>query len=124
MDVMKSRTAIVLILVGLCLALMGGAIPARQIADWPYDKLFKHADLVVIVLPVSVRDAAEKDKAVPPRGMEDYLVGVVTSFKVLHVVKGDYKEKKLDLVHFKLNKKGMMIGNGPSLVSFHTKSIR
>jgi hypothetical protein len=98
-----------------------GDCPAREIEDWPYDKLFKTADLVVIVQPLSVRDAAEKDKAVPPYG-RDYLVGIVTNFKVLHVVKGEYKETELELVHFKM-KPGSHIGNGPLLVSFHTGSI-
>jgi hypothetical protein len=119
---MTNRVAALLILSGAFLALTCGDCPARQIEDWPYNKLFKKADLVVIVKPLSVRDATEKDKAVPPEG-KDYLVGVVTKFKVLHVVKGEYKEKELELVHFKL-KKGTMILNGPSLVSFHTKSIR
>jgi hypothetical protein len=119
---MKSQIATVLILFGTFLAPICGHCSARQIEDWPYDKLFKNADLVVIVQPLSVRDATEKDKAIPPEVGKDWLVGIVTNFKVLHVVKGEYKEKELDLVHFKL-KKGAMIGNGPLLVSFHTKSI-
>jgi len=100
----------------LTLALVCGDGSARLIEDWPYDKLFKNAELVVIVQFVSVRDATEKDKAVPPAKF-DNLVGIVTTFKVLHVVKGEYKEENLDLVHFKL-KEGTAIVNGPLLVSF------
>jgi hypothetical protein len=72
-----------LILGCACLALLAGHAQSRRfIANWPYDKLFKHADLVVIVLPLSVRDATAKDKAVPP-GDHYFLAGVVTNFKVL-----------------------------------------
>jgi hypothetical protein len=120
---MSTRFIGSLMLVSSCLALVASHLHARVIEHWPYDKLFKHADLVVIVRPLSVRDATAKDKAVPP-GKRDYLVGVVTNFKVLHVVKGAYKEENLELVHFKY-KKDLKIGiiNGPGLVSFHTKEI-
>jgi hypothetical protein len=118
---MSMRLVGSLILGCACLALLAGHSQARVIEDWPYDKLFQHAELVVIVRPLSVRDATAKDKAArPPK--ECYLDGVVTTFKVLHVVKGKYNEKKLDLVHFKL-KKGVRIRNGPLLVSFQTKEI-
>jgi len=93
---------------------------ARQIEDWPYDKLFKHADLVLIAKPLAVRDATKDDNATPPKGKDDLLTGVVTSFEVLHVIKGEYKPKKIDLVHFRL-RTGVQIGNGPCLVEFHTK---
>jgi hypothetical protein len=116
---MSTRLVGSLILGWACLALLASQSHARQIEDWPYDKLFKHSELVVIVRPLSVRDATAKDKAVPP-GNRDYLVGVVTNFKILHVVKGTYKAENLDLVHFKL-KEGAQILNGPLLVSFHTK---
>ncbi len=118
---MTNRIVTFLLLSVAFLAAACSECTARQIEDWPYDKLFKNAELVVIVKAASVRDATEKDRAVPPKGA-DYLTGVVTSFKVLQVVKGEYKEKELDLVHFKL-KEGIMIGNGPLLVSFNTKPI-
>src|SRR5262245_234987 len=108
-------------LVGLAaLLLFVGISPGRQIESWPYDKLFKRADLVLLVKPLSVRDAKEADAAVPPAEDADILAGVVTSFKVLSVVKGEYKQEKFDLIHFRL-KEGVQIINGPALVSFHTK---
>jgi hypothetical protein len=93
---------------------------ARQVEDWPYDKLFKHADLVIIAKATAVREARKEDHAVPPKRHADILTGVVTSFKVLQVIKGEYKHNKMDLVHFRL-KKGVEILNGPLLVKFHTK---
>jgi hypothetical protein len=97
-----------------------GHLSARQIQEWPYDKLFKRADLVIIAKAVAVRDARKEDRATPPKGSADILTGVVTTFEVLQVVKGEYKPNKIHLVHFRL-KKGVEILNGPSLVKFHTK---
>src|SRR5207244_2413081 len=69
------------------------------------------------------RDAKAKDGLngadLPPDFRGD-LVGVVTHFDVLHVIKGEYKDKKFDLAHYRL-KEGVQIANGPLLVSFHTK---
>jgi hypothetical protein len=119
---MSLKRTVLIALGWVVLASTAGSLRARQIEDWPYDKLFKHADLVVIVKPLSVRDATEKDKAAPPEAGKDYLVGIVTKFAVLHVVKGEYKEKELGIVHFKL-KKGVVVGNGPLLASFYTKRL-
>jgi hypothetical protein len=117
---MPSRIAAIVIvyLVAAC-----SECHARQIENWPYEKLFKTAEVVVIGKPVSVRDATEKDKAAPPHG-EQYLVGVVTKFEILHVVKGKHDGKELELVHFRLKQKEALILNGPLLVSFHTKPVR
>ena len=120
---MLKRVAAILFGLTAILALVSGSCLARGIESWPYDKLFKNSDLVIIVKPLSVRDATEQDKAIPPDDGKDFLVGVVTSFEVLHVIKGERKEKKLDLVHFKL-KEGAIIKNGPLLISFHTKPLR
>ncbi len=120
MGIRATRSAM---LVWACLALLlAGDSHARQIESWPYEKLFKHADLVVVVKPLSVRDATAKDKAVPPPGTRSYLTGIVTNFKVLVVVKGEHKEKELAIVHFRLKEdKAGLVGNGPLLVSFPTK---
>jgi hypothetical protein len=107
---------------GAILILLCSDLSARQIEDWPYDKLFKHADLVIIAKPVAVREARKDDGATPPKGHADILTGVVTTFEILHVVKGEYKPKKMDLIHFRL-KTGVHIGNGPMLVKFHTKAM-
>jgi len=104
------------------LIFLGSTLRARQIEDWPYDKLFKHADLVIIAKPLAVREAGKDDHAIPPKGHDEILTGVVTTFEVLHVIKGEYKANKMDLVHFRL-KKGVQIGNGPCLVNFPTKAI-
>lgn len=113
---MLRRTTIASFIAAL-LILSFGTAWGRLIESWPYDKLFKNAELVIIAKAVSVRDANNADKANPPR---DYLVGVVTTLEVEHVVKGEYKDQRLELVHFRL-KEGSRIMNGPLLVEFHTK---
>jgi hypothetical protein len=103
------------VLGGAWLALLAGDSQARPTPSrWPFEKLFKHADLVVVVKPVATRDATDKDGIVPP---EDYLTGVVTTFHVGPLLKGEYKGKKLDLIHFRF-KEGMGILNHPGLASF------
>lgn len=86
----------------------------RPVKQWPYNELFKEADVILILSPQSVRDAVDKDGAIPP---QEYLTGVVTTLKVLHVIKGEYKEQTIDLVHFRY-KEGRAVINGPGLVSF------
>jgi hypothetical protein len=103
------------------LGILCSSLSARQIEDWPYDKLFKQADLVVIVKPLAVRDASKEDQAIPPKGHSNLLTGLVTTFEVLQVVKGECKQKKMELVHFRL-KAGVKVSDGPLLVSFHTKA--
>jgi hypothetical protein len=101
------------------LALLCGNANAREIEDWPYDKLFKHSELVVIVNALEVREAKKEDRAKPPA---KYLTGVVTTFDVLHVVKGKQEKKKLEIIHFRLDY-GASINNGPKLVTFHTGAL-
>jgi hypothetical protein len=85
----------------------------RPIPSWPFDKLFKNADLVVVVKALATKDV---DDPKPPK---DYLVCTVTTFQVLQVVKGEFKDKELRILHFRL-KEGRSVANGPSLVKFHT----
>src|SRR5438105_3372059 len=57
-------------------ALLGvSPLRARQIEDWPFDKLFKHADLV-IAKAVSTADAGPEVKDKVPA---DYLKAVLTT---------------------------------------------
>jgi hypothetical protein len=120
---MSRRTGIFSLLVAQTVGLCAGSARGRQIEWWPYDRLFKAADLIIIVEPMLVRDALEIDttKLIPKKW--DYLVPVVSTLKVKYVVKGDYKDQRLDLVHFRL-KEGTQIGNGPLLVKFSKGPIR
>ena len=93
---------------------------ARPVASWPYEKLAKQADLIVIATPTQTKDTGEKvnfpgiardNKPVPG-------LGVNTSFAVLAVLKGRQDLKSFVLFHLREAEPMTMSPNGPSLVSF------
>ena len=88
-----------------------------------YDDLFESANLVLIVEPLSVREANEQDKVVPPERLAKYLDGFVAHLLVLHVIKGNYKEDTLDLVHFKWKKDAQLVNAG-MMANFNVQKER
>ena len=72
-----------LAVVSLLILLLGGSFPsaaqARIKDSWPYEKLRRQADLIVIVHPTATADVNGQPKERPPA---DYLVPVVTEFEV------------------------------------------
>jgi hypothetical protein len=87
---------------------------ARGLESWPYKRLFKEADAVVIGRPVSVADSGETTTDNP---WKVPFVGVNTTFAVQTVLKGEAGGDKLQLLHYRL-KPGVLIEDGPLLVSF------
>jgi hypothetical protein len=93
----------------------------RQVPDWSYKKLFERSDLVVVAKAVSTSEAGKKIKEKAPH--RD-LQAVLTTFKVVHVIKGKFSEKKLVVVHYRVHpKKELLVANGPHLVEFHAKCL-
>jgi hypothetical protein len=92
----------------------------RQIEDWPYDKLFKAADLVVIAKAISTEDAGQEIKHKAPA---DCLKAVLTTLEAVHVVKGEHRDAKLVILHYRLEP-GKGSSNGPLLIQFHAKEQR
>jgi len=93
---------------------------ARPVASWPYEKLAKEADLIVIATPTQTKDSGEKvnfpgiargNKPVPG-------YGVNTTFEVLAVLKGGQVLKSFVLLHLREAGSNAISANGPSLVSF------
>ena len=93
---------------------------ARALESWPYERLLKEADLVVIAEAVSMADAGETTK---DNIWNVEFIGVVTKFKVRTVLKGKYEDDRLDVLHFRLPK-DVLINNGPCLVSFRLEGIK
>src|SRR5262249_28891075 len=58
---------------------------ARLLPNWPYEKLFKEADLVVIAEATAVADSGEKAKL---GGWNAEFIGMNTTFTPRHVIKG------------------------------------
>jgi hypothetical protein len=109
-------------LLAVFLATTAGEAAARQLEDWPYLKLHKHADVVAVTTFHSTVEAGKTISEKPPR---NYLLGMLTTLKVLHVVKGDIKEKELVVVHYRLDRKKRpeLPGNGPLLIYFRGKNV-
>lgn len=113
------RVAVVLLLVAL---VVGVAVPdasARRIEDWPYDKLFKESDLVVIATVKGSNDNGEKAKL---GGWDVNFIGVDTTFEVQSTLKGKAPDKKLTVRHFRAPE-GQQFADGPLLVTFRDKRI-
>lgn len=116
-------------LVSIAFLYLGPSIAAARILDdWPYERLFKEADAIVIGTAVSTRDAP--DTFVDDRWPYEF-VGQDTTLEVLQVLKGEASVKRITVLHFKfgkLTKKAAAHGgnivltiDGPEFVSFHTK---
>jgi hypothetical protein len=127
---MSRRTHIMWLTIAVTFVLSFGTAWGRIIDPWPYDRLFKNADLVIIATALSVRDAPEVDKTTLRPEDRNYLVGVVTTLQVEHVVKGEYKDTRLTLPHFRLKDgpwtkdNSHLMNDGPMLVKFSTDRLR
>ena len=116
-------------LVSIAFLYLGPSIAAARILDdWPYERLFKEADVVVIGTAVSTKDAT--DTFVDDRWPHEF-VGQDTTLEVLQVLKGEASVKRITVLHFKfgkLTKKAaaeagnlVLTIDGPEFVSFRTK---
>ena len=99
---------------------------ARPVAIWPYGKLTKGADLIIIATPVAVRDTGQKtafpgiqrdNRPVPAISME-------TTFDVLAILKGKEETKRIVLHHLREQPQPEVSINGPGVVSFEPKGKR
>ena len=93
---------------------------ARPVAYWPYEKLAKEADLIVIATPTQTKDSG--DKVIFPGIARDnkpvFGFGVNTTFGVLAVLKSGQDLKSFVLFHLREAESNAISENGPSLVSF------
>lgn len=92
---------------------------ARKVEDWPYDRLFKDADLVVIARAVS---SAECKNEWNERFFDgSRFQGLETTFEVASTLKGRLPES-LKLLHFRYKRETPAYDDGPGLISFLRKS--
>ena len=104
------------------------AVFARLHEHWPYDRLTKEADAIVIATPLSAHDTAERTtlpnivrtdtnkvrSAIPA-------IGVETRFTILSVLKGDTNTTDIVFHHLREAEKPSAQDNGPGLVTFDPK---
>jgi hypothetical protein len=93
---------------------------ARLIENWPYERLFKEADLVVIATAGETADTKDRFST---KGWKAEFIGQETQFVAHSILKGKLgAEKKLTVLHYRLPK-GVLIANGPLLVKFRKDAL-
>ena len=90
----------------------------RKIENWPYDKLFKTAETVVIARPESNTETAARTK---DNLWKIEFIGVDTAFDVNSVLKGKAGEK-IVVSHFKLPP-DVLVEDGPLHSNFRVKTL-
>src|SRR5262245_42208809 len=117
-------------LAAACAAWLASPSPARVLENWPYERLFKEADLVVIATAVSTESCADRftDHTWPCE-----FAGLTTKFEVKSAVKGQPDGKEIKVLHFRFGESKKEYANrpgpfpiidGPLFVAFRTKSIK
>ena len=93
---------------------------ARKIEIWPYEKLLKEADLVVIARAVS--KVATDDRWDADVFDSDGFTGVETTFELATVLKGK-SANSFKVLHFQYRNPSRPFEDGPGLVSFLTEPL-
>jgi len=96
-------------------------VSARKIEDWPYERLFKESDLVVIahVQGWGVTKKEWNEKLFDKRRFE----GVMTIFGANFVLKGD-PPLCIWLNHFRYKEGAVRYNDGPRLVAFLKEPLK
>lgn len=95
----------------------------RLVDSWSYERLFKDADLIVVVVPVGEEKA---DDAFGEHPWDLDIVGLNTAFEIKHTLKGKADGKQIKVLHFRFadppKGKFVIIEDGPGFVAFRTKA--
>jgi hypothetical protein len=89
----------------------------RPIEIWTYKQLFSQADVVIIANSLGTVDAPKSAKE-----KRKGLIGVNSTLKILYVIKGKPRGKKLILFHYRRDPNSQIKGNGALLVEFKSKT--
>jgi hypothetical protein len=108
---MRRLTVVAVLAVLLAPAATSGA---RLNPSWPYKKLLKEADLVVIAEATATADTKDRFRE---RGVKVEYIGVETTFDVKLALKGKAPDE-LKVLHFR-RPKGVGVANGHRAVTFH-----
>jgi hypothetical protein len=97
-----------------------GIAKARAVKMWTPEELFNQSDLVVIATPTSVADTGEHGPFPGSQFRDQPVIGVVTTFAVRKVLKGDKGIAVVILHHYRPGP--MEVPNAPGFISFNPKS--
>lgn len=101
------------------LGLLVSSASGRRIENWPYERLFKEADLVVIA---KAQDTTATPDRLKDNPWKEEFLGQTTAFTVKSVLKGKPDGDTIKVLHYKLQE-GRRIESGPLLLSFRTKGL-
>jgi len=110
-------------LIGL---LATSALGGRKIEDWPYERLFKEADVAVIARADGTADTKDQLKHKEWANVE--FIGQESTLKVQSILKGSLKEEKgkgektIKVLHYRLPE-NRNIQDGPMLVTFRKEGL-
>jgi hypothetical protein len=106
----------ILLVVGIVVAFPTSTAFGRLIEDWPYERLFKEADLVIIA---TAEQSAETKDRLKTDWKVDFL-GLNTTFMVQSTLKGKAKANIITVLHFR-PPEGVTLEDGPLLVSIRSE---
>lgn len=95
-------------------------VSARRIEAWPYERLLKESDVVVIATALPGKDSGTVWKENP---WKVNFIGVETPFTIKVILKGKVAGEKLTVLHYRLEP-DVLLADGPLLVQFRTKGIK
>jgi hypothetical protein len=116
---MRNSTVAAACLVAVLLVAVPPLASARLLPNWPYEKLFKEADLVVIAEATAVADSGEKTRL---GGWDAEFIGMNTTFTPKHVIKGTLKADTFRVLHYRVGG-DVLLQNGPTLVRFRLQGL-
>jgi hypothetical protein len=110
-----SRT---LLLFAVAVSAIGTMAHARILDPWPYDRLMKEADLVVIATPVQNKGSTDTFQVENWKGK---FHRIETVFEPGALLKGKLEAKTLTLLHYRFEADPEIhnVLDGPMLVHFH-----
>ena len=100
----------------LIVALLASTAFGRLIPDWPYKRLFKEADLVVIATVDGSVDTTDRLKT----AWKVDLLGMNTTFTIQSTLKGKARNARITVLHYR-TPEGRLLEDGPTLVTIRTK---
>lgn len=117
LDSMKKICIISTVAALLTTAFIPG-LAAREIDLWPYDRLENEADLIVVGTAEKSEDSGD---VVHAQLWQTDFVGVNTTFKIVGVIDGRFRESELTVYTLRQPEDKILM-DGPMTVKFETRS--
>jgi hypothetical protein len=100
--------------------LFSNTASARKVEDWPYQRLFQQADIVVIA--GAIDSVSHEENWTEPLFDPKQFKGVSTQLRVISTVKGT-PTQIIKVLHYKYADSNMRINDGPGLISFLSRPV-